>query len=100
MCEKKNDNMFFREKLENPERKSLMGQCHWNEIDFPTSSKHWEKFEPNDKTIALNLLLLQKKNGGLKKNKTRLHFKTQFRASRITNILNWKCPRKVTKDLG
>ena len=40
MCEKKNDNMFFREKLENPERKSLMGQCHWNEIDFPTSSKH------------------------------------------------------------
>ena len=68
---KKNDSMCFREKLENPERKwkirSLMGQCHWNEIGFPTSSKHWEKFEPNNKTVALNLLLLQKKNGGLKK---------------------------------
>lgn len=65
------DNMRFREKLKNSERKtkirSLMSQCHWNEIDFPTSSKDWEMFEPSNKTIALNLLRLQKKNGGLKK---------------------------------
>ena len=31
-------------------------QCNWKDIDFPSHSKDWKKFESNNKSIALNIL--------------------------------------------
>ena len=43
-----------------PERiskiKPFIDQYNWKEIDFPSHSKDWKKFEQNNKTIALNIL--------------------------------------------
>ena len=45
-----------------PERiskiKPFIDQYNWKEIDFPSQSKDWKKFEENNKTIALNILFL------------------------------------------
>ena len=38
--------------------KSFIDQYNWNEIDFPSHSKDWKKFEENNKTIALNILFV------------------------------------------
>ena len=42
-----------------PERiskiKPFIEQCNWKEIDFPSASKDWKKFELNNE-IALNIL--------------------------------------------
>ena len=35
------------------------GQYEWNNIDFPANLKDWEKFEQDNKTIALNILFAQ-----------------------------------------
>ena len=44
----------------NPERiskiKPFIDQYNWKEIDFPSHSKDWKKFESNNKSIALNIL--------------------------------------------
>ena len=41
----------------NPERitniKPFIDQYNWNEIDFPSHSKDWKKFESNNKSIAV-----------------------------------------------
>ena len=46
----------------NPERiskiKSFIDQYDWREIDFPSTGKHWKKFESNNKSIALNILYM------------------------------------------
>ena len=43
-----------------PERiskiKPFIDQYNWKEIDFPSHSKDWKKFEPNNKSIALDVL--------------------------------------------
>ena len=36
--------------------KSFINQYNWKEIDFPSHSKDWKKFEPNNKSIAFNIL--------------------------------------------
>ena len=36
--------------------KPFFDQYNWNGIDFPSHSKDWEKFESNNKSIALNVL--------------------------------------------
>ena len=36
--------------------KAFIDQYNWKEIDFPSHSKDWEKFESNNKSIALNIL--------------------------------------------
>ena len=36
--------------------KPFIDQYSWKEIDFPSRSKNWNKFEKNNKTIALNIL--------------------------------------------
>ena len=45
-----------------PERiskiKPFIGQYNWKEIDFPSYSKDWKKFEQNNKRIALNTLFV------------------------------------------
>ena len=44
----------------NPERisklKPFIDNCNWKDIEFPSHSKDWRKFEQNNKTIALNIL--------------------------------------------
>ena len=46
----------------NPERiskiKPFIDQYNWKEIDFPSHSKDWKKFEQNNKSIALNILFV------------------------------------------
>ena len=46
----------------NPSRiskiKPFIDQYNWKEIDFPSHSKDWKKFEQNNKTIALNILFV------------------------------------------
>ena len=43
-----------------PERisniKPFIDQYNWKYIDFPSHIKDWEKFESNNKSIALNIL--------------------------------------------
>ena len=34
----------------------FIDQYNWKEIEFPSHSKDWKKFEQNNKTIALNIL--------------------------------------------
>ena len=45
-----------------PERisniKPFINQYNWEGIDFPVGTKDWKKFERNNKTIALNILLI------------------------------------------
>ena len=36
--------------------KSFIDQYNWKEIDFPSHSKDWKKFESSNKSIALNIL--------------------------------------------
>ena len=38
--------------------KPFTGQYNWKEIEFPSHSKDWKKFEQNNKTIALNILFV------------------------------------------
>ena len=44
----------------NPERisklKPFINNYNWKDIEFPSHSKDWKKFEQNNKTIALNIL--------------------------------------------
>ena len=46
----------------NPQRipniKPFIDQYNWKEIDFPSHSKDWKKFEQSNKTIALNILFV------------------------------------------
>ena len=42
--------------LLNKEETTLSLQLAWKEIDFPSHSKDWKKFEPNNKSIAFNIL--------------------------------------------
>ena len=36
--------------------KSFLDKHNWKEINFPSHSKDWKKFESNNKSIALNIL--------------------------------------------
>ena len=38
--------------------KPYINKYNWEEIDFPAGSKEWQKFERNNKTIALNVLYI------------------------------------------
>ena len=35
--------------------KPFIDQYNWDEIDFPSHSKDWKKFESNNHSIALNI---------------------------------------------
>ena len=67
---KNNDDMCFQYTLtvalnyeqikDHPERiskiKPFIDKYNWKEIDFPSHSKDWKKFELNNKSITLNIL--------------------------------------------
>ena len=36
----------------------FISDYNWKEIDFPSHSKDWKKFEQNNKSIALNILFV------------------------------------------
>ena len=38
--------------------KPFIDQYNWKDIEFPSHSKDWKKFEQNNKTIALNILFV------------------------------------------
>ena len=46
-----------------PQRISKLKPCinkyNWEEINFPAGSKEWQKFEPNNNTIAINILYVK-----------------------------------------
>ena len=46
------------EKILKKYRKLNLDQYNWEEIDFPSPSKDWKKFEQNNKTTALNILFV------------------------------------------
>ena len=68
-----------------PERiskiKPFIDQYNWKEIDFPSHSKDWKKFEQNNKTIALNILFVPHNT-----EKIRLAYKSKH---------NFKCKNQV-----
>ena len=39
--------------------KPFIDNYNWKDIEFPSHSKDWKKFEQNNKTIALNILFVQ-----------------------------------------
>ena len=39
-----------------PKRKPFIENYNWNDINFPTAKKDWNKFEVNNKDVALNIL--------------------------------------------
>ena len=39
--------------------KPYINKYNWEEIDFPAGSKEWQKFERNNKTVALNVLYIR-----------------------------------------
>ena len=41
-----------------PKIKPFINKYNWKDIEFPSHSKDWKKFEQNNKTIALNILFL------------------------------------------
>ena len=69
---KSKDNKWFRsaitaalnhkKNIYNPERvsnlKPFLDEYNWKDIEFPSPSKDWKKFNENNKTIALNILFV------------------------------------------
>ena len=74
--------------------KPFIDQYNWKEIDFPSHSKDWKKFEQNNKTIALNILFVPHNT-----EKIRLAYKSKHNFKRenqvillmITDGKKWHC---------
>ena len=72
--------------------KPFIDQYNWKEIDFPSHSKDWKKFEQNNKTIALNILFVPYNT-----KKIRLAYKSKHNFKRdnqvillmITDVKKW-----------
>ena len=43
----------------NIKNKHFVDQYNWKDIEIPSHSKDWKKFEQNNKAIALNILFVQ-----------------------------------------
>ena len=71
--------------------KPFIDQCNWNEIDFPSTSKDWKKFELNNE-IALDILYVPdntKKIHVAYKSKHNLTREKQVILLIISNGVNW-----------
>ena len=57
-----NDALNYQTIKTHPERiskvKPYIIKYNWEEIEFPAGPKDWKRFEQNNKTIALNILLV------------------------------------------
>ena len=70
----------------NPERiskiKPFIDQYNWNEIDFPSHSKDWKKFELNNTSIALNILYVPYNT-----EKLRHAYKSKYNSTRENQVI-------------
>ena len=76
-----------QQKIDNhPERisnlKSYINDYNWQGLEFPTQSRDWEKFEKNDKSIALNILFA---SNGTKD--IRLTYKSEYNGKRKEKVI-------------
>ena len=72
--------------------KPLTDQHNWNDIDFPSTSKDWKKFELNNESIALNILYVPYKTKKINlayKSKHNLTREKQVILLMITNDEKW-----------
>ena len=70
----------------NPERiskiKPFIDQCNWNEINFPSHGKDWEKLASNNKSIALNILYVPHNT-----EKIRNAYKSKYNLTRKNQVI-------------
>ena len=56
------DALIYQNIEKDPQRisklKPYINKYNWEGIDFPAGPKEWQKFEQNNKTIALNILFI------------------------------------------
>ena len=64
--------------------KPFINQYNWNDIDFPSASKDWKKFELNNESIALNILYVPHKT-----TKIHLAYKSKHNLSNSLNDYWW-----------
>ena len=62
--------------------KPFIDQYNWNDIDFPSTSKDWKKFELNNELIALNILYVPHKTG-----KIHLAYKSKHNLTREKQVV-------------
>ena len=62
--------------------KPFIGQYIWNDIDFPSTSKDWKKFELNNESNALNILYVPHKTG-----KIHLAYKSKHNLTREKQVI-------------
>ena len=62
--------------------KPFIGQYNWNDIDFPSTSKDWKKFELNNESIALNILYVPHKT-----TKIHLAYKSKHNLTRENQVI-------------
>ena len=62
--------------------KPFIDQYNWNEIDFPSHSKDWKKFESNNKSIALNILYVPHNT-----EKVRVAYKSKHNEKRENQVI-------------
>ena len=72
--------------------KPFVDQYNWKDIDFPSHSKDWKKFELNNKSIALNILYAPNNTEKIRhayKSKYNLNRKNQAILLMITDDEKW-----------
>ena len=72
--------------------KPFIDLYNWKEIDFPSHSKDWKKFESNNKSIALNILYVLHNTEKIRrasKSKYNLKCKNQVILLVITDGKKW-----------
>ena len=86
----------FDKVTNHPERvvkvKSFIDKYNWNDINFPANKKDWNRFEVNNKNVALNILYVPfktKKNEIAYKSKYNLVRDNQVMLLMISNGKNW-----------
>ena len=62
--------------------KPYINKYNWEEIEFPSGTKDWKKFERNNKTIALNILFLQHNT-----EKTRVAYRSEHKNKRKRQVI-------------
>ena len=62
--------------------KPFIDQYKWNDINFPSISKDWKKFELNNESVALNILYVSHKTG-----KIHLAYKSKHNLTREKQVI-------------
>ena len=62
--------------------KPFIDQYNWNDLDFPSTSKDWKKFELNNESIALNILYVPCNTG-----KIHLAYKLKHNLTREKQVI-------------